>query len=233
MKRSIGMLALAVIAGLAGMAKADSVTISGSALKNLKYVGDPGDSQYVSGTPDVAQLSTPDSGLNGDDPAVFVKAANVGLPSLGTLGSFSASFDLYSSTGPGEPYWLTYLYAPGGGYIGVVSFGGPDLNASAQIHVFYDYATTPLSSDDYWGDTLAQLDSTVYGATTFGQLGVYETAVEIGDYNNGEAIIPASADLDSITITTVPIPASVWGGMALLGGLGMLGCVKRLRRQIV
>jgi hypothetical protein len=32
---------------------------------------------------------------------------------------------------------------------------------------------------------------------------------------------------------TVPLPASAWSGLALLGGLGLLGGVKRMRRQII
>ncbi len=194
------------------------ITISGTDLSGLKYSGNGGVAQYVAGTPDVAQLYTTDSGLNGGAPAVFVKAANVGLPSLGTLNSFSASYDLLSSSGPNgaQPYWLTYLYAPGGGYIGVISMGGPDLNGSSQIHVFYDYATSPLTSDTYWGVTLSTLDSTAYGTTTFGQMTVYETAVEIGDWNNGTATIPASANIDSITIFPVPEPTTMIAGALLL-----------------
>ena len=195
-----------------------SITISGSDLSGLTYKPNGGVAQYVAGTPDVAQLSTPDSGLTGGAPAVFVKAANVALSSLGTLNSFSASYDLLSSSGPSgaQPYWLTYLYAPGGGYIGVISMGGPDLNGSSQIHVFYDYATSPLTSDTYWGDTLSQLDSTAYGTTTFGQMTVYETAVEIGDWDNGVATIPASANIDSITLFPVPEPTTMIAGALLL-----------------
>jgi hypothetical protein len=197
-----------------------SITISGTDLSGLKYSGNGGVAQYVAGTPDYAQLSTPDSGTsaNAGAPAVFVKAANVGLPSLGALNSFSASYDLLSSSGPSgaQPYWLTYLYAPGGGYIGVISMGGPDLNGSSQIHVFYDYATSPLTSDTYWGDTLSQLDSITYGTTTFGQMTVYETAVEIGDWNNGTDTIPASANIDSITISSVPEPTTMIAGALLL-----------------
>ena len=144
------------------------------------------------------------------------------------LGTFSASYDLLGPpTGPAgtQPYWLTYLYAPGGGYIGVISMGGPDLNASSEIHVFYDYATSPLTSDTYWGDTLSQLDSTTYGATTFGQMGVYETAVEIGDWNNNGSVIPASADIQSITVST---PDS--GSTLSLLGLGFAGLAFLRRR---
>jgi hypothetical protein len=205
----------------AAMSVSASITISGSDLSNLIYRPNGGVAQYVAGTPDVAQLSTPDSGLTGGAPAVFVKAANAGLPSLGTLNSFSASYDLLSSSGPSgtQPYWLTYLYAPGGGYIGVISMGGPDLNGSSQIHVIYNFDTdpNPHSTGDYWGDTLSTLDSALYnGTTTFGQMTVYETAVEIGDWANGNAVIPASANIDSITLFPVPEPTTMIAGALLL-----------------
>jgi hypothetical protein len=199
---------------------ASAATIAGTDLSGLHYGGDPGDAQYVpaaGATPALAALSTPDSGINGDAPVVFVRAANVGLPSLGTLSGLSASYHLYSSSGGNgnQPYWLTYLYAPGGGYIGVISSGGPTLDGSSQIHVFYDYATSPLSSDTYWGDTLSQLDGTAYGTTTFGQLGVYETGVEIGDWNISDSI-GATANIDSITVNVnVPDVASTAGLLCL------------------
>lgn len=213
-------IALFTIGLGATMSASASIIISGADLSGLTYHYSP-EAQYVAGTPDVAQLYTPDSGLNGDAPAVFVRAANVGLSSLGTLNGLSASYQLFSSSGPGQPYWLTYLYAPGGGYIGVVSMGGPDLNGSSQIHVFYDYATSPLSSVTYWGDTLSQLENAAYGTTTFGQLQVYETGVEIGDWDNGTATIPASAEIDSITMYPVPEATTIVAGAMLLLPFGV------------
>jgi len=207
-------------------ASADTVTISGTELSTLTGSGDPGDAQYVAGTPDVFQLTTPDAGLNGDAPGVKVKAGNVGLPSLGALDTFSASYDLSSSSGGAgnQPYFVTYLNAPGGGYVGVISFGGPDLNSSSDIHVIYSGATP---SGDYWGDTLSQLDSESYDGTTFGQLPVYETIVEIGDWNIDDSI-GATANIDSITVST-PDAAST---MSLLGVsfLALAGLRRRLNR---
>ena len=110
----------------------------------------------VAGTPPLAQLYTADSGTGqtADARAVYVQAANVGP--LGNLSGLSASYHLFSSSGGNgnQPYWLTYLYAPSGGYVGVISFGGPDLNSSSQIHVIYDYAT--VGGPSYFGLTLAQ-----------------------------------------------------------------------------
>ena len=213
------------------MSASASITIQGTDLNNLSYRPNAGTgpspavstAAYVPAAapaPALAALYTADSGLsdNAGAPTVFVQAAMVGLGSLGTLNGFSASYDLYgAATGPvgTQPYFLTYLYAPGGGYIGVIG-GGPDLNGSSQIHVIYNFATTPLTLNPYWGDTLSQLDSTVYGATTFGQMTVYETGVEIGVWDNGGATIPASANIESITLFPVPEPTTMIAGALLL-----------------
>jgi hypothetical protein len=216
--------------GLGARPASASVLLSGTDLSGLKYSPNGGTAEYLAGTPDVAHLQTDDSGLSGGAPTVYVTAANAGLPSLGTLGSFSASYVLFSSDTPSgtEPYWLTYLFDPGGGYVGVVSFGGPDLNGSSQIHVFCDFSTSGDCTDDYWGDTLATLDSIAFGSTTFGQLDVYESGVEIGDWDNGDEVIPADAKIQSITISTeVPEPAS----LALFGAaLAGFGAIRRRRK---
>jgi hypothetical protein len=209
-------------------ASASVVTISGTSLSGLDYRDNGGTAAYVAGTPDVARLSTSDSGSGptGGAPVVFVNASNAGLASLGTLGSFSASYDLFgSASGPAAPYWLTYLNDPNGGKVGVISFGGPDLNGSSQIHVFCAFSTSGSCTNDYWGDTLATLDSIAYGSTTFGLLTVFSSGVEIGDWNNNGQTIPAQADIQSITINTAttPLPAALPLFASGLGALGLLG----------
>jgi PEP-CTERM motif len=206
-------------------ASAATITFSGSGLSGLDYRPEGETAAYVPGSPDVAHLYTSDSGLSGGAPVVYVNGTIAGFP-LGPLGSFSASYSLYSSSTPSgtAPYFLTYLNDPLGGYIGVVSFGGPTLDGASQIHVFYNFATS--SCGDHWGDTLATLDSATCGATTFGKMTVYETGVEIGDWNNGTSTIPAFADIQSITVSSVPEPASL-----LLLGSGLAGAVIRLRSK--
>ena len=168
---------MGITVALSASAFAQVTTISGTNLSALTYRPNGGVAQYVAPagpTPALAELSTTDSGENGAAPVVYIKAANIGLTSLGSLDNFSASYDLYEGlfTGPAQPYWLTYLNDPnpGGGYIGVLSMGGPDLNGSTPIHVIYDFDGNPLTSNTYWGDSLSQLDNTTYGITTFGQM---------------------------------------------------------------
>ena len=221
------MFAGAMAAALAGSANATTVTISGPSLNGLDYRANGGTAAYVAGTPDVAHLYTSDSGTGttGGAPVVYVNASNGGLVPLGTMGSFSASYDLsVGSYGPAAPYWLTYLNDPNGGYVGVISSGGPDLNGSSQIHVFCDHASSSCTNT-YSGDTLATLDSIAYGGTTFGLLTVHDSGVEIGDWNNNGQTISAQADIQSITINTAttPLPAALPLFASGLGALGLLG----------
>jgi hypothetical protein len=231
-KLQITILTITMAAAIS--ARAD-VTISGTDLSSLHYSGASGDAQYVSGSPDYAQLTTPDAGLLGDSPAVFVRASNpLATSSFSTLNALAASYvlDSYSGGSGNQPYWITYLYDPystDGGLIGVISFSGPDLNGSSQIHVFYGFDDSGVSSDTYNGDTLSQLDSIAYGGTTFGQLEVYETGVEIGDWAISDSI-GATADIESITISSVPEPTTIISGALLLLPLGV-STIRRLRKQ--
>jgi hypothetical protein len=221
------------IAAIIAATTASATLITGSDLSGLSYRPNGGTAAYDSSGSGTANLSTTDSGLNGGSPAVFIQAPNIGSSDMGTLNGLSASYTLNGTpTGPSGsmPYWLTYLYAPGGGYIGVVSFGGATLDSTSQIHVFYDYTSSPLSSDTHWGSTLADLANISYGSTTFGQLGVYETGVEIGDWNNNGATIPASASFSSFDVNTgtaaVPEPSTVVAGILLLIPFGISGAHK-------
>ena len=202
---------------------ASALTYSGSALSGLTPstpYGPSSDSQYVpasGSTPALWALYTSDSGAldtSGDIPAVFVQSP------MGTLSSFSASYSLYgAATGPSgvEPYWNIKVSpdANPADVIHIISMGGSPLNGSSAIHAYNaDYSAAVGT----WGMTLSALDAITYGGYTIGDMTVNAAGVEIGNWDNGTSIIPASANFDSLTVPGVPDVASSAG----LLGLGFL-----------
>jgi len=210
------------------------ITFSGSGLSGLTYLGNPGDAQYVPAlaldgvNPPLAQLTTPDAGtsVSADSPAVFV------VSPLGLLSSFLATYDLYSSSGEAglgagqnQPYWNIGVSpaANPNDLVQIISFGGPSLTQSSQIHA-YDGNWNALNGNGYWGDTLAQLDAVTYDGYTVGDMTVQWAGIEIGDWDNGTNTIAAAANFDSITV--VPEP----GTLALVA-TGLVGILFVIRRR--
>jgi hypothetical protein len=228
--KKLQMAIIAVSLGAAMSVSAQGVgTYSGTALSGLTPstpYGPSSDSQYVpaaGSTPALWALYTSDSGdldTSGDAPAVFV------LGPLGTLSSFSASYSLYgAATGPSgtEPYWNIKVSPTGNpsDLINIISMGGPTLNGSSQIHAYNaDYSAAVGT----WGMTLSALAALTYDGYTVGDMTVNNAGVEIGNWDNGVSIIPATANFDSIT--AVPEPATV-----MLVGAGLTGMLIVVRRR--
>jgi hypothetical protein len=222
-------IVFAIFLAAAMSASAQGVgTYSGTALSGLSYVPNAagGSAQYVPAlglTPDLAVLSTTDAGANGAAPAVFV------MGPLGTLSSFSASYSLYSSSGETSalipPYWnikVSPTGIPGDpNLINIISMGGSTLDGSSAIHAFnYNFSAAVGT----WGMTLSALDALTYNGYTVGNMTVNKAGVEIGNWDNGVSIIPASASFDSITV--VPEPSTI-----ALVGVGMFGALALYRRR--
>ena len=56
----------------------------------------------------------------------------------------------------------------------------------------------------------------------------YRFTLLVKDDNNGDAVLAT----DSIDVTVAPLPSSLWAGIALMGGLGIVVATKRLRGQV-
>jgi hypothetical protein len=210
---------------LASWSASGQKTFSGTALEGLIYEGNPGDAQYVAGTPDYAQLYPADAGLalTADAPAVFAQG------SFGTLGNFTATYDLLSSSTPAgtAPYWIVWVSPPGDSNpndeIAVIQFSlGATLSDSSTIHVF----DPNYILGSYFGDTLGTLDSTSLGSYTFGEMTVDFAGIEIGDWSVSDSL-SATADIESFTIGTAPDSAST----LVLSGIGLAGLMVFAGRQ--
>jgi len=218
-KLSLFALIVTLAAAVPALAQG-STNFTGTALSGLVYSGNPGDAQYVAGTPDLAQLLTPDSGtaLTADSPVVYLEGP------WGDLSAFTASYDLYSSSVPNgtSPYWILYLTDDPDFSSPIVADGGSILNASSLVHVGdLTNGSITLAALDLLTDPNSGL---AYGLSTVAWAGV-----EIGDWNNGTNVIPANASFDSLTVST---PEGGAGSFyLLLAGMACLGALVLGRRS--
>jgi hypothetical protein len=170
-------------------------------------------SQFVAGTPDVAQLYTPDLSTadTAPSPAVFDE-----LSPVITLDSLTASYVLAAGSTV-DPYWILWMADDTSYSLPIVSTDGGSLNGSSLIH------TGDLINGSI---TLSALDATIdpNSGLAYGGEAVAWVGLEIGDGGSGAG----TANIESITIgSSVPDGAST---LLLLGfglaGLGVLSLRK-------
>ena len=221
------------------------VTYSGTALAGLTYSANGATAQYVPGTPDIAQLSTPDLNDPNASPAVFVEGP------MGTLANFTANYALSAPTTPEGlvPYWNLYVAFNGDpnpwdfNTQDEIIIDGPTLTGSSVVHVLdaYDPYADPASllynlsiaygpNDPYsdWGVSL----STLFGLTDgsgpmdFGNMTVMWAGIEIGEGG------PDSSGLAGISSITVNYSTPDGASTLLLLGFSLAGLgVLSLRRN--
>lgn len=192
-------IALITISFAAAMSASASLTYSGSALSSLDYSPGGATAQYVPGSPDVAQLYTADLSVNGPSPAVFIQ-----IPTAMTLSSFVGSYVTSSGTTV-DPYWVLYLTDDTGYTSPIVSTYGGSLDSSSLIHVG-DLTQGSIKL----ADLCSQIDP--ISNVSYGQETIAWAGLEIGDGGSGAG----TANIESITISSVPEPTTMIAGALLL-----------------
>jgi hypothetical protein len=158
--------------------------------------------------------STPDSDPSYSNESNF----QVFAPGTGTVGvGFIGTAPTVNITSSGwYTFKTTFEDGAGGDVLDVLSV----LNSTGTVLGSYNYQSTMPYAD---------LDGTNYGDwTTVWQNGF--GATNPGGLN-GAANTLGIDDVEVGTLATVPLPASAWSGIALLGGLATFGGFKRLRKQ--
>jgi hypothetical protein len=208
---AVGSLSWSVSAAtISGTGLDDSINtmigygVSGAG-SSAKYVAAAGS------IPAYGALYTPNASVGGPTAAIWVGDETApnggGIP--GTLSSLNASYTLLSSgigPGPGNfaPYWVLWMADDTGFKDPIVSTSGGPLNGSSLIHVG-NLTHGSITLSELCGD-IDPNSGLLYALETVAWVGL-----EIGNGGSG----PASANIESITISSVPD-----GGMTvtLLGG---------------
>jgi hypothetical protein len=256
MKKSILVLAVAAIAASAAVTHAESFdqTVAsiptGSNAGNLYYgAGNAADNFATTST---ASAINPSNTITIGLRAAFASAFGGYTDIAGPTGTYFVSPGFQEKT-PGPPPTFSTSH-PTWDYVYSIDLGG-DSTTSYSALLTIENLTTGLS-DSY--DPLANgaalgndQNSSGYEAgsgptftiqqnaesASFGIGGpVLDTNVNAPDaYLVTLELFDSSDDLfleDQINIDVVPLPASAWSGLALIGGLGLFGGIKRLRRQM-
>jgi hypothetical protein len=233
----IRKLQLAILAvGLTGaMSASAAITYSGTGLDDsintmIGYGANTGASaNYVAAAgsiPAYGALYTPDASVSGPSAVIWVGDETApnggGIP--GTLSSLNASYTLLSSgigPGPGNfaPYWVLWMADDTSYQDPIVStYGGP-LNGSSLIHVGnLTHGSITLSALDALIDPISGLP--------YGQETVVWVGLEIGNGGSG----PGTANIESITISSVPEPTTMIVGALLLLPFGA-STIRLLRKN--
>jgi hypothetical protein len=104
----------------------------------------------------------------------------------------------------------------------IISLNGPQFTGTTQVHVFDETTQTAVAGT--WGLTLNQVLSLAnpYNGVPYGDLQVMRAYAYIGDTGSPSY---GSVDINSITVSSVPLP-----GALLLFGSGLVGLAAIRRR---
>ncbi len=195
---------MCVVSLAAALSASAQVTISGSDFNNGSLVGTY-NGTYVSSPSGHENLAYTDPT---DDAVVGAKGP------FGVLTNLSMSFTYSNLSGGGgnTPYAAfgvsdNGLWNGSGNEYLIIALTGNQINATTPIHVF-DEQTDAEYSPSLWGSTLGSILGTVpsESTTAFGNMEVMRAYAYIGDW---PSVGNVSVDINSITVTPVPEPATI------------------------
>ena len=212
-KLQVAIFAISLVAAMSASA---SITISDTDFGNSTLVG-AANGTYVPGSPGYMHLA-----YTGPDDNAVVGAKGP----FGTLNNLNMSFD-YSNligdngNGPYANFGVSAnsLWNGSAQEFMVIALSGNQLNGATPIHV-WNVTAGANYAPVVWGSTLASILGTTYnGIDTFGNMQVMRAYADFGAATGSGAVV-GSVDINSITVTPVPEPATI--GLVAIGLLGAL-----------